>query len=106
MGAFARNLAMLQAAGLAGKDYEGGPIDTCPKCGEVGLTVWCDTSVRYELVNSDDGTEQDWQRIDVLDDDSKPSEVVCRGCDEIWERSEFTLNDEGFLVGLRDKTDD
>ena len=79
------------------------PIDTCPKCGEKGLTAVCNVPVRYAIGNCEEGPGQDWERRTVDDDESEVDHIFCMDCGEEWEQGKYTLNTEGFLVGLQDK---
>jgi hypothetical protein len=73
-----------------------GLLDTCPSCGQNDLRAVCSVIVEYDIAG--DGDEQDWLRRDVDDDTSKVNYIRCAGCGAKF--TDFSLNDDGFLVGL------
>jgi len=71
--------------------------DACPTCGERNLIAVCTVVAEY-AVSNDGGADQDWSRRSVDDDTSQPTVFRCGSC--LAEFSQFTLDDQGYLVRL------
>ena len=76
-------------------------IDKCPLCNGDLIAV-CNVVVEYIIHNEPDGESQDWERDNVDDDNSEILSIKCDDCGHEWFGSKVELDDEGFLVGLKD----